>query len=66
MKQDGLTRREVLRRAWPIILANATVPLLGVCLGMQGLVSAYGGRVDPVEPAHGDDVLGERLAGGLT
>ncbi len=38
--------REVLRRA--------ATPVLGVCLGMQGLVSAYGGRVAGVEPAHGE------------
>ena len=36
------------------LLLRAEVPVLGVCLGMQGLVSAYGGRVAQVEPAHGD------------
>ena len=30
------------------------VPVLGVCLGMQALVTAYGGTVDRVEPAHGE------------
>jgi anthranilate synthase component II len=35
-----------------LVLA-ARVPVLGVCLGMQGIVAAYGGRVRPVEPAHG-------------
>jgi anthranilate synthase/aminodeoxychorismate synthase-like glutamine amidotransferase len=36
------------------VLLHAERPVLGVCLGMQGLVSAYGGRVAPVEPAHGE------------
>jgi anthranilate synthase component II len=36
------------------ILARADVPVLGVCLGMQGLVSVYGGHVGQVEPAHGE------------
>ena len=36
------------------LLLRARVPVLGVCLGMQGLVAAYGGRVAMVEPAHGD------------
>lgn len=35
------------------VLAQGVVPVLGVCLGMQGLVLAYGGRVDRVSPAHG-------------
>ena len=30
------------------------VPVLGVCLGMQALVTAYGGTVDRVHPAHGE------------
>ena len=29
------------------------VPVLGVCLGMQGIVTQYGGAVDRVAPAHG-------------
>jgi len=36
------------------LLLEARVPVLGVCLGMQGLVSVYGGRVRQVAPAHGD------------
>jgi len=36
------------------LLADAQVPVLGVCLGLQGMVSVYGGRVAQVAPAHGD------------
>lgn len=36
------------------VLQQDEVPVLGVCLGMQGLVTAYGGTVGQVEPAHGD------------
>ncbi len=36
------------------VLIDGSVPVLGVCLGMQGLVTAYGGVVDRVAPAHGD------------
>ncbi len=36
------------------VLLRGDRPVLGVCLGMQGLVTAYGGRVAPVEPAHGE------------
>jgi anthranilate synthase component II len=30
------------------------LPVLGVCLGMQALVTAYGGIVERVRPAHGE------------
>ncbi|HEU4513809.1 MAG TPA: aminodeoxychorismate/anthranilate synthase component II [Nocardioidaceae bacterium] len=36
------------------VLLEATVPVLGVCLGMQGMVSVYGGLVRRIEPAHGE------------
>jgi anthranilate synthase component 2 len=36
------------------VLLAATRPVLGVCLGMQGLVTAYGGRVERAAPAHGE------------
>jgi anthranilate synthase/aminodeoxychorismate synthase-like glutamine amidotransferase len=35
------------------VLRQGRVPVLGVCLGMQGLVTAYGGRVERHPPAHG-------------
>jgi anthranilate synthase component 2 len=30
------------------------VPVLGVCLGMQALVTSYGGTVERIDPAHGE------------
>jgi anthranilate synthase component 2 len=39
-----------------LLLKQDDIPVLGVCLGMQGLVCAYGGRVAAVEPAHGEVV----------
>ena len=45
-KGDFAVGREVLRRA--------SRPVLGVCLGLQGLVAVYGGRVDRDVPAHGE------------
>ncbi|HET9858811.1 MAG TPA: aminodeoxychorismate/anthranilate synthase component II [Nocardioidaceae bacterium] len=47
------------------LLLDASVPVLGVCLGMQGLVSAYGGRVGQVTPAHGDVVSVRHDGAGL-
>ncbi len=35
------------------LLTDGSVPVLGVCLGMQGLVTTYGGTVDRHPPAHG-------------
>jgi anthranilate synthase/aminodeoxychorismate synthase-like glutamine amidotransferase len=35
------------------VLVAGTRPVLGVCLGMQGLVTTYGGTVDRVPPGHG-------------
>ncbi len=36
------------------VLRDGSVPVLGVCLGMQGLVTTYGGEVTRVAPAHGE------------
>jgi anthranilate synthase component 2 len=36
------------------IISDSSVPVLGVCLGMQGMVDELGGKVGVVEPAHGD------------
>ncbi len=47
------------------LLLDAAVPVLGVCLGMQGLVSAYGGTVDVVEPAHGEVSSVDHVGRGL-
>ncbi len=47
------------------LLLRAEVPVLGVCLGMQGLVSAYGGRVARVAPAHGEVAVVEHGGAGL-
>jgi anthranilate synthase component II len=47
------------------VLLHADVPVLGVCLGMQGLVSVYGGQVGEVEPAHGEVTLVEHDGSGV-
>lgn len=47
------------------VLLRAEVPVLGVCLGMQGLVSVYGGHVGQVEPAHGEVALVEHDGTGV-
>lgn len=39
------------------VLLAGTRPVLGVCLGLQGLVTVYGGTVGRAEPAHGEVAL---------
>lgn len=36
------------------VLLAGIRPVFGVCLGMQGLVSTFGGVVDRISPAHGE------------
>ena len=47
------------------VLLRSAVPVLGVCLGMQGLVVAYGGRVAQVRPAHGEVAVVDHDGQGL-
>ncbi|MDQ3105232.1 MAG: aminodeoxychorismate/anthranilate synthase component II [Actinomycetota bacterium] len=35
------------------LVADPPVPILGVCLGLQGIVVGHGGVVQQVQPAHG-------------
>ncbi len=35
------------------LVSDPTVPVLGVCLGLQGIVVGHGGTVERVQPAHG-------------
>jgi anthranilate synthase component 2 len=44
--RDFSVGREVLRAG--------TRPVLGVCLGMQGMITTFGGTVDRRAPAHGE------------
>jgi anthranilate synthase component 2 len=47
------------------VLLAATRPVLGVCLGMQGLVTTYGGTVGRHVPAHGEVALVEHDGRGV-
>lgn len=44
-KDFGVSRDAIL---------HAHVPVLGVCLGHQGIASLFGGEVEQVEPVHGE------------
>jgi anthranilate synthase/aminodeoxychorismate synthase-like glutamine amidotransferase len=48
-------------RAFP----EAGIPTLGVCLGHQSMVEAFGGRTVRGEPVHGKDAAIEHDGGGL-
>ena len=54
---DFAVGREVLRAG--------EKPVLGVCLGMQGIVTAFGGRVGRVEPGHGIEATVHHGGSGL-
>jgi anthranilate synthase component 2/para-aminobenzoate synthetase len=47
---DFAVGREVVR----CVAEGADVPVLGVCLGLQGIVTTLGGSVERVRPAHGE------------
>lgn len=47
------------------VIASSVIPVLGVCLGMQGMVRVLGGLVEVVEPAHGDVVPVDHTGEGL-
>jgi anthranilate synthase/aminodeoxychorismate synthase-like glutamine amidotransferase len=47
------------------IIAVAEQPVLGVCLGMQGMVHTLGGDVTVIEPAHGEVARIEHVGSGV-
>ena len=47
------------------VLSDGSVPVLGVCLGMQGIVTVYGGMVDRHPPAHGEVAVIEHDRAGV-
>ncbi len=47
------------------LLVDGDRPVLGVCLGLQGLVTAFGGTVERAAPAHGEVALIEHDGKGV-
>jgi anthranilate synthase/aminodeoxychorismate synthase-like glutamine amidotransferase len=47
------------------VLLAGTRPVLGVCLGMQGMVTAYGGTVARGRPPHGEVAVIDHDGAGL-
>jgi anthranilate synthase component 2 len=48
-----------------VVIRESDVPVLGVCLGMQGIVDALGGRIELVEPAHGEVAIVDHVGDGV-
>jgi anthranilate synthase/aminodeoxychorismate synthase-like glutamine amidotransferase len=59
--RDFAVGREVVRR----VADGARVPVLGVCLGLQGMVTTLGGDVERVRPAHGEVPVVEHDGAGV-
>ena len=58
---DFAVGREVVRR----VADGADVSVLGVCLGLQGIVTTLGGAVERVRPAHGEVAAVEHDGAGV-
>ena len=58
---DFAVGREVVR----CVAEGADVPVLGVCLGLQGIVTTLGGSVERVRPAHGEVAAVEHDGAGV-
>jgi anthranilate/para-aminobenzoate synthase component II len=59
--RDFAVGREVVMR----VADGAPVRVLGVCLGLQGMVSTLGGAVERVRPAHGEIAVVEHDGAGV-